>query len=120
MKEKNKVNTKQRHRTISSQASGPSRPKLGLGLRVSSGSWPFLGAPSLKVAQTEDPAHTEELGKQPEATSKGGEWGQWAGGNLHLLPLIRRAVCPTAVVTPTDSSAQSPWALPASQLPKAA
>lgn len=70
MKEKNKVNTKQRHRTISSRTSGPSRPKLGLGLRAASGSWPFLGAPSLKAAHTEDPAHTQELGKQPEATLK--------------------------------------------------
>lgn len=109
---------------ISSQTSGPSRPKPGLRLRGTSGNWPFLGVPSLKAAHTEDPAHTEEPGKQPEGsgTSNGGEGDNGPAGNLHLLPLIPRALCLTAVVTPTDSSAQSPWALPGScsQLPKVA
>lgn len=99
---------------ISSQTSGPNRPKLGLGLRAARSSWPFLGVPSLKAAHTEDPAHTEELGNSLKEQVKAENGASGPAGNLHFLPLIHRAVCPTAVVTPTDASAQSPWALPGS------
>lgn len=103
----------------SSSAGAPPSPSS-----LSSGSWPFLGAPShSRGCPLEDPANSEELGEQPEGrrTSNGRGWGPQAGqesasSSSHLRSCLTPGTKPVGSARLFLTAAQGSHAVPAQSL----